>query len=168
MRRFAVPILIVVAAMLVLPGTASARGDGWQFIPSSSSVIKGCGTTVAIDVLANKEYAKFASGPNGSTVVVVLNGVLKLRLTNEKTGTSFVVNASGTGHHAVLYANGDFLFQSSGPALITLSPDQADQTGLPEIFLNKGNMRLLFGADGSARPLSRTGRLVDLCARLTA
>ena len=58
--------------------------------------------------------------------------------------------------------------KSSGPALITLSSDQSDQTGLPEIFLNKGNMRLLFGADGSARLLSRTGRLVDLCARLTA
>ena len=36
------------------------------------------------------------------------------------------------------------------------------------VFLNKGNMRLLFGASGSARLLSRTGRLVDLCARLTA
>jgi hypothetical protein len=77
-----------------------------------------------------------------------------------------VVNASGTGHHAVFYANGDFLFQSSGPALITLSPDQVAATGLPEISLNKGNMRILFGATGSVHVLSRTGKLVDLCARL--
>ena len=167
MKRFAAPILLVLAVLLV-PGTASARGDGWQFIPSSDYTTESCGTTVANHVLVNKEYAKVVVAPDGSVVIELLTGVFKVRLTNLETGTSFVVNASGTGHGAVFFPNGDFLFQSSGPALVTLSPDQAAATGLPEIFLNKGNMRLLFGADGSVQVLSRTGRLVDLCARLTA
>src|SRR5439155_9533001 len=167
MKRFAAPILLVLTVLLV-PGTALARGDGWQFIPSSDYTTESCGTTVANHVLVNKEYAKIVSAPDGSTVIAVLTGVLKIRLTDLETDLSLVVNASGTGHGAVFFPNGDFLFQSSGPALVTLTPDQAAATGLPEIFLNKGNMRLLFGADGSVQVLSRTGRLVDLCARLTA
>jgi hypothetical protein len=55
-----------------------------------------------------------------------------------------------------------------GPALLTLTPEQSAETGLPEVSLNRGNMLLLLHADGSAELLSRTGRLVDLCARLTS
>jgi hypothetical protein len=167
MKRFAAPILIVLALLLV-PGIASARGDGWVFLPSSSFTTHSCGTAVREDVVANKEYAKIVVTPDGSVVFELVTGVLKIRLTNRQTGTSFVVNASGTGHDAVFFPNGDFLFQSSGPSLLTLTAEQAAQTGLPEISLNKGNLLLLFRADGSAQLLSRTGSLVDLCARLTA
>jgi hypothetical protein len=167
MKRFVAPILIV-CAVLFVPGIASARGDGWQFLPAQSFTTHSCGTTVRDAIVANKEYAKIVANPDGSIVFELVTGVLKVRLTNKATGRSFLVNASGTGHDAVLYPNGDFLFQSSGPALITLTPEQAAETGLPEIFLNKGNMLLLFHADGSAELLSRTGRLVDECARLTA
>jgi hypothetical protein len=167
MKRFVAPSLVVLVVLLV-PGIASARGDGWTFLPASSFTMESCGTTVAEDILANKEYAKIVTNPDGSTVFHLVTGVLKVRLTNEETDRSIVVNASGTGHDAIFYPNGDFLFQSSGPAVISLTPEQVAETGMPQISLNKGNLLMLFRADGSARVLRRTGRLVDLCARLTA
>src|SRR5919204_3563001 len=167
MKRHAAATLIVLS-VLALPATASARGDGWQFLPYFSSPTHSCGTTVRNQAVANKEYAKIVTTPDGTVVFELVTGVLKIRLTNKETGTSFVVNASGTGRDAVSYPNGDFLFQSSGPSLLILSPEQAADTGLAEIALNKGNILLLFRADRSAQLLSRTGKLVDECARLTA
>jgi hypothetical protein len=90
-----------------------------------------------------------------------------VRVTNLATGESLVVNASGTGHDALLYPNGDFLFTSSGPSLINLTPEQVDEIGLPQLFLNRGNIDPLFKADGSAELQGRTGSLTDLCAALT-
>jgi hypothetical protein len=162
-------VAVLAATALSLPATvALARGDGWVFFPSSSFTTDSCGTSVANDVLVNKEFAKAYVAPDGSFVVHLVTGSFKVRLTNLDTGTSFVVNASGTGHDAVFFPNGDFLFQSSGTSIVTITAAQAAATGLPEIFTNSGNMLLLFGADGSLQVLQRTGALVDLCARLTA
>ncbi|HXJ64753.1 MAG TPA: hypothetical protein VNN79_13445 [Actinomycetota bacterium] len=166
MRRFVLLTLGLGIALVTFPGVALARGHGWTFLPASSFTLQACGTDVAYDVVSNKEYAKIVTEPDGSTVFVLVTGVLKIRLTNLATGRSFVVNASGTGHNAVISATGDFLFTSSGPSLILLTPEQVAETGLPEIFLNQGNMTILFGADGSAQLLGRTGHLVDECAQL--
>ena len=77
-----------------------------------------------------------------------------------------LVNASGTGHDALLYPNGDFLFTSSGPSIIVLTPEEAAQTGLPELFLASGNMTLLFRAV-PRRCKGGVGHLTDLCTVLT-
>jgi hypothetical protein len=168
MKRLLLAAVLVATTLSVPAAVALARGDGWVFFPSSSFVTDSCGTTVADDVLVNKEFAKVVLPPDGSFVVHLLTGTFKVRLTNLNTGTSFVVNASGTGHDAVFFPNGDFLFQSSGTSIVTITAAQAAATGLPEIFTNSGNMLLLFGADGSLQVQQRTGDLVDLCAQLTA
>jgi hypothetical protein len=167
MKRMALTVAITMLATLAPMAAASARGDGWTFLEASNFTVQACGTRIRETVVANKEYAKFALDAEGVLHFVVVTGVFKVRVTNLATGDSRVVNASGTGHDALQYPNGDFLFTSSGPSLIALTPEQADETGLPELFLNSGNMDLLFNADGSAVLQSRTGHLTDLCAVLT-
>ena len=66
MKRFVAPFALLLA-LLVVPETAWARGDGWQFLPSSSSSTQACGTTVALDVLANTGPAA-ADHVGGGTV----------------------------------------------------------------------------------------------------
>ena len=125
-----------------------------------------CGTEIHESVVANGEYAKFAVDADGVLHFVLVTGVFKVRVTNTATGATVLVNASGTGHDALQYPNGDFLFTSSGPSLIVLTPEQAAQTGLPELFLASGNMVILFRADGSAEVERRVGKLTDLCSLL--
>jgi len=156
--------LMTVAVTLALPvSAASARGDGWEFLPAGDFSVAACGTQVQETVTANKEFAKFAVDPDGTLRFVLVTGVFKVRVTNLDTGSSTLVNASGTGHDALIYPNGDFLFTTSGPSLIVLTPEEAEDTGLPTLFLNSGNMDILFRADGSAVLEHRTGHLTDLC-----
>ena len=167
MKRLTLFVAVALLGTLAPMGSASARGDGWTFLKASNFTVPSCGTRMRQTVVANKEYAKFALDTAGVLHFVLVTGVFKVHVTNLATGKSLVVNASGTRHDALLYPNGDFLFTSSGPSLINLSPEQADETGLPQQFLNRGNMDLLFKADGSAELQSRTGHLIDLCAALT-
>jgi hypothetical protein len=167
MRRMIVLVIVALAATLLPASAASARGDGWEFLDQSDFTTTACGTEILQSIVANREYATFAVDADGVLHFVLVTGVLKVRVTNTATGATVLVNASGTGHDALLYPNGDFLFTSSGPSLIVLTPEQAGQTGLPELFLNSGNMVLLFRADGSAEVQSRVGHLTDLCAVLT-
>jgi hypothetical protein len=167
MRRLVVVVIVALAATLFPAWVASARGDGWEFLDQSDFTTTACGTEILESIVANGEYAKFAVDADGVLHFVLVTGMFKLRVTNTATGASVIVNASGTGHDALLYPNGDFLFTSAGPSIITLTPEQAAQTGLPELFVNAGNMTILFGADGSAVVQSRVGHLTDLCAVLT-
>jgi hypothetical protein len=166
-RRLIVLVILALAQAL-LPATASfARGDGWEFLEQSDFTTTACGTEILESIVTNGEYAKFAVDADGVLHFILVTGVFKVLVTNTATGASVLVNASGTGHDALLYPNGDFLFTSSGPSIIVLTPEQAAQTGLPELFLNAGNMVILFRADGSAELRSRVGHLTDLCVVLT-
>jgi hypothetical protein len=167
MRRLVVMVVVALAATLLPAEGASARGDGWEFLDQPDITVTACGTEILWSVAANGEYAKFALDADGVLHFVLVTGVLKIRVTDTATGASVLVNASGTGHDALLYPNGDFLLTSAGPALIQLTSRQAGQTGLPELFVNSGNMAILFGADGSAVLQSRVGHLTDLCTTLT-
>jgi hypothetical protein len=167
MRRLIVVVIVALATILLPAPAAFARGDGWEFLDQSDFTTPACGTEINEAIVANKEYAKFAVDADGVLHFVLVTGVFKVRVTNTATGASVLVNASGTGHEALAFPNGDFLFTSSGPSIIVLTPEQAEQTGLPELFRASGNMVILFRADGSAELKSRVGNLTDLCALLT-
>ena len=167
MRQLIVVVIVALTATLLTETAASARGDGWEFLDQSDLTTTACGTEILESIVANGEFAKFAVDADGVLHFVLVTGVFKVRVTNTATGATVLVNASGTGHDALLYPNGDFLFTSSGPSIIVLTPEEAAQTGLPELFLASGNMTLLFRADGSAEVQRRVGHLTDLCAVLT-
>ena len=163
MRRLTTILLAALAATLVPTVSASARGDGWVFLEQSDFFGSACGTTVVAEVVANKEFAKFALDEDGTLHFVVVTGVFKVRVTNLDTGESVRVNASGSGHDSTISPNGDLLFTSSGPTIIILSEEDAAATGLPTLFVNAGDMDILFAAEGPATLVRRTGHLVDLC-----
>jgi hypothetical protein len=167
MRRPFCVLVVAIAMSLATGSTALARGDSWTFLSQGDFTAPACGTQIHEGIVANKEFAKLVEDPDGVLHFVVVTGVFKVEVTNTKTGASLVVNASGTGHDATLSPNGDFLFTSAGPSLILQSKQQADATGLPTLFVNHGDMTILFGGDGSATLLQRTGHLTDLCALLT-
>jgi hypothetical protein len=167
MRRLILVVIVALACTLVTATTAFARGDGWEFLDQPDFTTTACGTEIHEAVVANGEFAKFAVDADGVLHFVLVTGVFKMRVTNTATGASVLVNASGTGHDALLHPNGDFLFTSAGPSLIVLTPEEAAETGLPELFLASGNMTILFRADGSAELQRRVGHLTDLCAVLT-
>jgi hypothetical protein len=167
MKRLTLFIAVALLATLAPMGSASARGDGWTFLEAADFTAPACGTDIAETFVANKEYAKFAVDADGVLHFIVVTGVLKVRVTDTATGRSVIVNASGTGHDALLYPNGDFLFTAAGPALFILTSEEAADTGLPTLFLNSGNLVILFKADGSAEVQRLTGHLTDLCAALT-
>jgi hypothetical protein len=167
MRRLTVLLLSTLAATLLPFSPASARGGGWTFLESPDFTTPACGTQIRETVVKNGEYAKFAVDADGVLHFILVTGVFKVRVTDTATGNSVLVNASGTGHEALSYPNGDFLFTSAGPSLILLTEEQAAETGLPTMFANSGNMVILFGGDGSATVQSRVGHLTDLCAALS-
>lgn len=167
MRRLIFVIIGALAFTLLTGTAASARGDGWEFLDQSDFTAAACGTEIDWSIVTNREFAKFAVDAGGVLHFVLVTGALKIRVTNTATDASVLVNASGTGHDALLYPNGDFLLTSAGPSLILLTPEQAAETGLPELFLASGNMSILFRAAGSAELQGRLGHLTDLCAVLT-
>jgi len=156
MKRLTLFIAVALLATLAPMGSASARGDGWTFLEAADFTAPACGTDIAETFVANKEYAKFAVDADGVLHFIVVTGVLKVRVTD-----------TATGHDALLYPNGDFLFTAAGPALFILTSEEAADTGLPTLFLNSGNLVILFKADGSAEVQRLTGHLTDLCAALT-
>ena len=63
MRRLIVVVIVASAATLFPASAASARGDGWEFLPASDFTTSACGTQILESVVANGEYAKFAVDP---------------------------------------------------------------------------------------------------------
>jgi hypothetical protein len=166
-RRLTLVLLAVLMAALAPVSAATARGDGWTFLEAGDFSARACGTRIREMVVTNREYAKFAVDADGVLHFVLVTGTLKIRVTNVATGSSVLVNASGTGHDAIAYPNGDFLYTSAGRSLILLTEKQAEETGLPTLFSASGNMVILFGGDGSASVQSQTGQVTDLCGVLT-
>jgi hypothetical protein len=116
----------------------------------------------------NKEYVRFSALPDG-TILLMVTGQLKYRLTNESTGQSVVVVASGPSVGQYLgeaLPNGDFLFQAVGRNIGFLTPDQVAATGLPPILVTSGPIRILITTDGQLVPIEIPHQQTDFCAVL--
>jgi hypothetical protein len=154
---------------VLVPGQAWARGDGWQPLPTAPDSEVACpGGDVLVHVVMNKEYVKFSSLGDG-TVLLMVTGQLKYRLTNERTGQTVVVVASGPSvgqHLGKAQPNGDFLFQAVGRNIGFLTPQQVAETGLPPIFVTSGPIRVLITTDGRLVPIQIPHHQTDYCAVL--
>jgi hypothetical protein len=171
MRRTAGVMVLSLGMVVLGASSALARGDGWQPQPTSPDSEVVCpGGTVAAHVTMNKEFFRTKTLADG-TVLVTVTGALKYRLTNEATGQSIIVGASGpsVGPWVVqLNPNGDVIFQAVGRNLGFLSPDQAAATGMPAILLTSGPIRVRIAPDGTLTFLRLPHHQVDLCAELGA
>lgn len=97
-----------------------------------------CGTTVTISEEVQREKENLKTGR--------VTGALKVRITNEGTGESIVVNASGPGTFGLTeVVEGELIeltFSFKGRSLIfATNPDELEafrEMGLPDIFVTSG------------------------------
>jgi hypothetical protein len=149
MRRLAL-ILILLVGLFAFVTAAAAKKPTKTPLPASDFTISGgCSFDVAVHILQNNEHAITFS--DGSFIV---QGALKLQLTNLSNQKSINVNASGPGHYTpasdgtlALKATGSWVFfwppgtqgpGTPGALLHTTGPATAEvSSGLPVGFTHE-------------------------------
>lgn len=125
----------------------------------------GCGQTVHVEFPVNQETAKITTLGDG-TVIQDIRGKLIARLSVAATGVSILENASGPAK-LTIFTSGEALLEGRGRTLLLLPPADATANGVPEIFINNGQLDVFFGTTGRTI-LKRTGKLTNLCPILGA
>src|SRR5689334_5363427 len=85
--------------MLLAATSASGNNDPHrQFLPTAPFDVPTavCGFPIHVEIPVNREYGTFSTGSDGSTIVKVAGSFVET-LTNETTGKTITVNASGPG-----------------------------------------------------------------------
>jgi hypothetical protein len=160
---------LLVAALavgaLVLPSTgASARSSDWTLWQPPTGVVVACGSTpVTLDWPYNKEYVRELPLTPGATDVQQFTGSLTVRYsTADKTVT---YNIGGPGI-VTTYTNGDQLVHSEGHYNFALTPEQAAQLGVPQIFNTVGLLEFVIHQDGTMTPIRIPSNVTNVCADL--
>ncbi len=99
MRRLTVLVVAALAVMLVGPASVSANNDPHRFFLPAGPVpvpAEWCGFPVLVDFPVNREYGKASTLADGSSVLVV-RGALFISATNQTSGKTIMINASGPG-----------------------------------------------------------------------
>lgn len=137
-----------------------------------------CGTTITIEEVVQREKVNTKTGR--------VTGALKVRVTNEETGESVLVNASGPGTFAETVdeeaGTVTFSFDFRGRSLVfPFDPEERaffEQAGLPDIFTTSGPLSGtvvldISEADEDTPPtvesveIDTPRRVVDICEALT-
>ena len=171
MRRsgvFAVLGLLVCSLVAVSAPSALANNDPHRvFLPAGPPFtlpVGFCSFRLHFEVVANKEYGKFTTLPDG-TVILKETGKLKVRATNVRTGKSVLLSISGPGT-ITFDADGSVTVDGTGRWLtFNLATDTAP-FGLPAVMLSSGHLHETMDPTGALTVLSVTGRVTDVCAAL--
>jgi len=150
------------------PALAGGRGDGWELFPFEPGTATGaCPFPVFIDFPVNNAFQKIVTSPPGS-LILLLNGSLRISFTNVNTGKTITENATGSGK-AIVNPDGSLSIRQEGHlGLITLDAADAQRFGLPPLGLIGGVLFEEVAPDGSYTSVSMQGRLlVDICAALS-
>ncbi|MDP9235386.1 MAG: hypothetical protein M3P01_12685 [Actinomycetota bacterium] len=170
MRRFA--LLVTGALLLGLTGLvtappALANNDPHRvFLPAGpvDLPVGFCSFPTHLDVVANKEYGKITTLPDGTTIIEE-TGTFKLRATNVTTGKTVLLNASGPGT-ITIYPDGSVTVDGTGHWLIFNLSAAAASFGFPGVMLTSGQIHETLDPTGTPTALSVTGRATDVCAAL--
>ncbi len=157
-------------ALLIGPASASANNDPHRIylaaapfdLPSSF-----CGFPIHIDTLVDKEYAKVSQGADGSTIYKI-TGSLFDSVTNEATGKTITLNASGPANLTVSPDGTIGTFDARGLGLV-FAPNLT-QFGLPSnLVLVSGPTLASFDlVNGTVISMATQPHvLLDVCAALS-
>jgi hypothetical protein len=158
---------LAATALISGTGTASAAGDPRIPVPNGPSEIpsQACGFAVLDVPVASDEYVvKQTTNADGS-VTLRVTGRLFVQLTNETTGASITVNASGPGS-ATFYPDGSIAYDIQGPLLDWFTPDAQSRFELPGLGLFSGHTTATTDPSGTLTSWSTHGQVTDLCAAL--
>jgi hypothetical protein len=163
-------IALSTSALLVGAAPAGANSDPHRmFLPSTPfDIAPGvCPFGVHVDVPVDNEYGTSTLAPDGSTILKV-TGALVWTLTNQTTGKSITLNASGPGTIDIPPAPSTVLTIASRGVAITYVTNGA-AFGLPNLFYYAGPFD--FSTDYSNDTIVSVTRaphvLMDICAALS-
>ncbi|MFC8500783.1 hypothetical protein ACFUC1_00385 [Pedococcus sp. NPDC057267] len=156
---------LAATALLLLPATAaSARGSGWTPWQPPVGIVVACGSTpVDLSFPYSKEYVRELPLRPGTVDIQQFTGSLTIQFST--ADRSVRLNTGGPGL-TITYANGDVETRSSGHYSFAVSPDQAAQLGLPQIFGTTGLIDFVTHPDGSMTPVRIPSTATDVCAEL--
>ena len=163
----ALALLTSTAAALVLAASASATPPIKEdAAPTHVSFPAGlvCSFGVTIDSVANGVFTNVHIDADGNPRWIFTAGRNVLRVTNDSTGESIVVNAGGPGK-IVPQPDGSLVIEGRGPWLLTFFPTDSPSQ---ELLLVNGNFEFRVAPDGTLTLLDHVGPPPrDLCAELS-
>lgn len=134
----------------------------WQ---APTGITSFCGDTpVHVTFPVNQEYQRALPLTPGTTDIEEFTGLLRVWYTTD-SGASVLVNAGGPGV-TTTYANGDVEVSSRGHYNFGVTPEQAAQLGVPEVFTTTGLIDYVIHPDGSMTPIRIPHDVIDVCADL--
>jgi hypothetical protein len=155
----------VTAAVLLPVGAASARGGGWVPWQAPTGIVSYCGDTpVHVTFPTNKEFVRDLPLQPGTTSIQEFTGIIFVRYTTD-SGATVLQNAGGPGT-SITYTNGDIETRSRGHYNFGITPEQAAELGVPQIFTTTGPIDYLTHPDGSMTPVRIPNHVIDVCAAL--
>lgn len=178
------PLLIVLAVVVALahfsaPKVAANQSfhnnhillpPGPIFLPAYDPVNNPFGVCAGFDVLVtpvpnlNDQILTQTTLPDG-TIVQNFRGPILADATNQVTGKTARINASGPGTLTIA-PDGSSVSEGHGLTGIFLGhPDQV-RFGLPGFFIVSGPINEVFASDGTLTSLTFQGPLTDVCAAL--
>jgi hypothetical protein len=151
--------------VVLLPTTAaSARSSNWTLWQPPTDVVVACGNTpVSIDWPYNKEYVRELPLTPGTKDIQQFTGSLTVRFRTADQAVSY--NAGGPGT-VTTYANGDQLVRSEGHYDFGVTPEQAAELGVPQIFNSVGLIEFVIHTDGTMTPIRIPHHVTNVCADL--
>jgi hypothetical protein len=163
--RLLIATATVAVAVLLPAGAASARGGGWEPWQAPTGITGYCGNTlVHVTFPTNKEFVRELPLQPGTTDIQEFTGMLYVRYTTD-AGASVLVNAGGPGV-VTTYANGDVETRSRGHYNFGLTPEQAAELGVPQVFTTTGLLDYITHTDGTLTPIRIPHDVTDECAAL--
>ena len=120
-----------------------------------------CSFPVHLEPVVNKEYGTFTTSADGATIIKE-SGVLKFAISNQDTGKTTLVNASGPGT-VTIYPDGSVTVLGTGHWLIFNPADDAAAFGLPGLMVTSGRLYEALDPSNKLTELSVTGRAIDVC-----
>lgn len=155
---------LAVGALLLPSTAASARSSDWTLWQPPTGIVVACGNSpVNLDWPYNKEYVRELPLTPGTTDIQQFTGSLSVRYSTPSKTVTY--NAGGPGT-VTTYANGDQLVRSEGHYSFGVTPEQAVQLGVPQIFNTVGLIEFDIHPDGTMTPIRIPSNVTDVCADL--
>lgn len=169
MRRLllALPLAAILVGVMAT-GVAAANGSSRQPLPPPPSPVTHPCPSGAELVWTTKQWNEYiTTTPISNGTISFISGAILVTVTNPVTGSSMLVNLSGSGTQTVHFdSSGAFI----GGSFIGHGPNEgpyAPQFGLFPWDVVHGVLQYTFDSTGNITSVSYTGYVTDVCAALT-
>lgn len=167
-RRLMVGLpLVALLAGATATGVAAAGGSSREPVPSPGTLYVSCpGDVTAVVTWRLWNGFVTTTFPADGTVVQDFSGVILATVTNQASGKSIDLNASGPEKY-IFYKDGSYTTDVRGSTLVIAPPSLESELGIPYFALVDGNFKTSFDPSFHVTSASLNGRVTDLCAAVS-